>query len=191
MEVQSAISGKNCPKSEISAYADGELNASEELALEVHVSTCRKCLAELNLQKQILSALDFSFDEKAEIELPENFAKVVAIRAESGVCGLRSKDERLRALVLCLALFLIVTIGHSAGRTDLLSGIRKVGEQIFAVANFFAHLIYDLAIGAMVILRSLSGQFVFNSVISIIICAVIFALSAAVLSRFIFRFNRS
>lgn len=191
MEILESIIGQNCPKPEISAYIDGELNSSEELDLESHIAICRECLSELNLQKQMLSALDFSFDEKSEIELPENFAKVVAIRAESGVCGLRSKDERSRALIFCLALFLIVIIGHGAGKADLLIGITKISEQVFAVVNFLVHLIFDLTIGIMVILRSLSGQFVFNSVISIVIGAGLFTLSAAALSRLIFRFNRS
>lgn len=182
---------KKCYRDEIGAYIDGELDPAEELALEVHVSICRECHSELNLQKQILSALDFSFDEKSAIELPENFAKVVAVRAESGVSGLRSKDERFRAFGLCLALFFIIIIGLSAGKADLLSRVTKVGEQVFAVANFFGHFIYDLTIGAAIILRSLSGQFIFNSVISIIVCAVLLALSAAILSRLIFRFNRS
>ncbi len=64
MELPSATTEQNCPRADISAYIDGELKPAEEIALENHVAVCQECLPELNFQKQILSALDFSLDEK-------------------------------------------------------------------------------------------------------------------------------
>lgn len=192
MELQKVTNETNCLRAEIGAYIDGELSPAEELALEAHVAVCKNCLSELNLQKQMLSALDFSLDEKAEIvELPRNFAKTIAVRAESGVCGLRSKDERFRAVFLCAVLFLITLIGLVADTENLPATFAKFGEQVLAVISFVGHLIYDLAIGAIVILRSLGGQFIFNSAVSIAVAACVFTLSAAALSRLISRNKRA
>ena len=85
-----------------------------KIVLEKHLAHCKSCLNELNLQKKMLSALDFAFSEgnnQAEIELPANFAKVVAVTAESGVSGLRRPEERSRAFFLCPGLFLSVIVG--------------------------------------------------------------------------------
>ena len=191
MDFSTAITKKTCPSTEIAAYLDGELAPDEELALEAHVANCRDCLAELNLQKEMLTAMDFSLEAEAEIELPQNFAKVVAVRAESGVSGLRSKEERFRALFLCTALFLITLIILGAETQNVLAASGKLGEQMLTVITFAGHLVYNLSFGVTVILRSLSGQFVFNSLISFVIVACLLALSAAVLSRLISRYNRS
>ena len=191
MELPSATTEQHCPRAEISAYIDGELNPAEELALESHVAMCRECLSELNFQKQILTALDFSLNEKNEIRLPENFARVVAVRAESGVSGLRSKTERLRALFLCASLFLIVVLGISRENGTFSAIFSKLWEQVFAVAYFALHLVFDISLGAAVILRSLSGQFVFNSMLSVLFAASLFALAAAALSRMLFHSSRS
>jgi hypothetical protein len=191
MDLAVATNEKNCLLTEIAAYLDGELKPHEELALEAHVANCKDCLAELNLQKQMLGALDFAFEEKAEIELPENFARVIATRAESGVCGLRSKEERFRALFVCAALFLVILIGLGGETENVLAGLGKFGEQVLAVLSFVGHFIYDFAIGIAIILRSLSRQFVSGSGFSFGLMFVLFMLSAIILSRVVFRFNRS
>lgn len=191
MDLQGLKTESNCLRAEIGAYVDGELTPAEELALEAHVAVCKNCLSELNLQKQMLSALDFSLDEHTEIKLPKDFAKVIAVRAESGVCGLRSKDERFRALFLCTALFLMVLAGLGADTENLLATFIKFGEQVFAVIGFVGHFVYDLSVGVTIIIRSLSGQFFFNSVISVVFAACVFTFSAAALSRLISRNNRS
>ncbi len=191
MNLQNITIAKNCRRAEIGAYLDGELMAHEELLLEAHVAACKDCMTELNLQKQILRALDFSFDRQTEIELPRDFAKIVAARAESGVSGLRSKEERFRALFLCAALFLIVLIGLGAETKNVLSNFGKFGEQLAAITVFTTHLIFNLAIGTAVVLRSFGEQFIFRSEISLAAVAGLFMLSAVMLSRLIFQFNRS
>jgi anti-sigma factor RsiW len=191
MDLQTNTTEKNCPRFEIAAYIDGELSSGEELNLEAHVAGCKGCLAELNLQKQMLSVLDFGLDDKAEIELPKDFAKVVAVRAESTVFGLRSKEERFRALFLCVFLFLIILIGLGAETENMFAAFAKFGEQMIAVVGFAGHLAFDLAVGTSIILRSLSGQFVFNSAVSFAIIACLFTVSAILLSRQIARYKQS
>jgi anti-sigma factor RsiW len=182
---------KNCPRAHIAAYIDGELQPDEELALEAHIAVCKECLADLNLQKKLLCALDSGFEKQADIQLPENFAKVVAVRAESGVCGLRSKQERFTALFLCVFLLLLALIGLGAETGHVLAAFGKIGEQSVIVLRFIGHLIFNLAVGTTIILKSLSGQFVFNSAVSVVGGIFLLIFSALILSRLISRFNRS
>ena len=191
MDLHAFATENFCPRADIAAYIDGELSPKEELALEAHVSVCKDCLAELNLQKQLLCALDSSLDRQGEIELPKNFAKVVAVRAESGVCGLRSKDERFRALFFCVSLVLIALIILGAETGHLFAFFSKMGEQSIIIVRFIGRVVYDIAIGGTIILRSLSGQFGFNSAVSFILGAFLFAFSALLLSRLVSRYNRS
>ena len=81
MNSQAAATEKVCPTGEIAAYIDGELSPREELDLEMHFAVCRLCAAELNEQKKLLCALDFALEDEREIELPENFARVIVAAA--------------------------------------------------------------------------------------------------------------
>jgi hypothetical protein len=139
----------------------------------------------------MLSALDFTLNDKPEIELPKNFAKVIAVRAESDVCGLRSREERFWALFICSLLFLIVVIGLGAETGTVLSTLKKIIEQSATILGFVGHLIYDLVVGLIIILRSLSGHLVFNSAFPLIALAGLFAVSLILLSRMFFRYKRS
>ena len=191
MDLQTAKTEKTCSQEKIAAYLDGELLSSEELALEAHIANCKSCLTQLNLQKRMLCALDAAFEKRGEINLPKNFAQVVAATAESNVIGLRSKREGFRALFLFALLFLIVLAGLGAETEKTLAAFGKFGEQVAAVAGFALHLIYDLGFGAAVVLRSLSEQIVFSSATSFAAIAGFFMLSIFMLSRLMFRFNRS
>src|SRR5215207_7269746 len=99
MKPENAQIRTDCPRIEIAAYVDGELSPREEFDLEMHFAVCETCSAELNEQKKLLYALDFALENEDEIELPENFTKVVVATAESNVKGLRCPRERNRALV--------------------------------------------------------------------------------------------
>jgi anti-sigma factor RsiW len=75
---------KTCSQtSEIAAYLDGELAAEAEISFERHVAGCEICSERLNEQKRLLCALDFAFEDEKAFELPKDFVKTVAIRAES------------------------------------------------------------------------------------------------------------
>ena len=194
MDLQTVTTKEICPQSEISSYLDGELAPQDELVLEKHLAGCKKCLDELNLQKKMLSALDFAFNEKndrAEIELPPNFAKVIATTAETKVSGLRKPEERFRALYLCFGLFLLVLLGLGAETGKIFTTFTAVTEQIFVVAGLAFHFIYDVAVGICVITRALSQQFVVSSVFVVLLTLCIFIFSFIILSRFVDRYNRT
>ena len=179
-----------CPREEIAAYIDGEIAPRRELELELHFAVCSVCVAELNLQKKLLCALDSALLTEREVELPKDFTKVIVTKAESNVSGLRRPQERRNALFICAALFLPLLVGFGAETETVFATFRQFSEQILAVGGLVFHLVYDIAVGAIVILRSLSNQFVFNSV-SAGLLIILFIISLITVSRLVIRFNRA
>lgn len=190
MDKNFAENKRLCPNSEIAAYLDGELSPSAEFDLEKHFAKCQSCLAELNLQKKMLFALGSAFDEKNEIELPSNFAKIVATAAETKVSGLRSKKERLVAFFLCLVMLLIAAVGLGGETEKVLTIFRNFGEQLIAVAGFVFRLVYSAIFGISVILKALSQQIVFSSAFSFLLITALFFACIVALSKLTLRDNR-
>ncbi|MBX7171907.1 MAG: zf-HC2 domain-containing protein [Pyrinomonadaceae bacterium] len=191
MDLQIAKTKKVCPRAEIAAYLDGELSPSDELILEQHFAICKTCLDELNLQKKLLSALDFAFESKSEIELPENFTKVVVAKAESRVSGLRSKKERIWALSICAGVLFLTMLGIALESDQILYSLSDFGKQFLALAGFINHLIFDITIGLAVILRFLSQQIVFSSGFATLLFLCVIALGFLSFSRLVLKFSRS
>ncbi len=192
MNLQTDTIEKICSRrNEIAAYIDGELELGEEFALEIHFAKCSACAAELNEQKKLLCALDSVLDGEREIELPVNFTKIVVAYAESKVNGLRQPKERFSALFVCAALFLLVILGLGSETEAVLYTFIKFAEQILAVAAFTAHLFYDFSFGIVVILRSLSYQFVFGSTTSFAFLLALFFISLLTLSGLITWLDRA
>ncbi|MGI8788986.1 MAG: zf-HC2 domain-containing protein [Pyrinomonadaceae bacterium] len=177
-------------RSEIAAYIDGELLPREELELETHFVNCKSCAAELNEQKKLFCALDFALEGEREIVLPINFTRVVVANAESKVSGLRRPQERSKALFVCAALFLLTLVFLGAETDILLNTFWKFTEQFLAVGSFAWNLVYDIAIGAAVILRSVCIQLVSNSSGSVAILIGLFFVSLLALSRLMTRYHR-
>lgn len=179
-----------CPSPEISAYIDGELSPHDELELEIHVSACRTCAEDLNLQKNFLNALDSSLDEEAEIELPKNFTKAVVANAESRVSGLRRPHEIRNAVLICtgLILFSLLALGNNAERT--LIAAAAVVDKLLAVVISAGHIIYDFALGLSIVLRSLASSFFFGSGGPGLAFIALFVLSLYLFSRLL-RFRRT
>ena len=188
---ETAKIGASCPREEIAAYVDGEISPREELELEMHFAVCRTCADELNSQKQLLCALDSFCLNENEIELPENFTKIIVTTAESRVSGLRRPQERRKAFFICSALFLLLLVGLAGENESILSSSARFAEQFTAVVGFVAHLVFDISVGIAVILRFLSNQFVFDSTLSFGFIAVFFIISVLTLSRLVGRFDRA
>lgn len=180
-----------CPKPEIAAYVDGELGASDELALEMHIAGCGVCAAELNLQKQIFCALDMALDAPDEIEIPEDFAKIVATNAESNVRGLRSPRERWRALAVVVGLLALVVVGLGAESANAFTEIGTIADQVVAVGGFFARSVHDFGVATAVIFRSVFQQVLFRSAFPAIAVGAFFVFSFVFLSRLMHRHGRS
>lgn len=189
MNLEELQNFSECPRPEIAAYVDGELTPREEFELEMHFAACASCAEELNEQKKLLRALDFVLEEP-EIELPKDFTKVVVANAESRVSGLRGQNERYNALFVCSALSILVFAFFGSEAQSVLASSRVVVEQLFALGGFLAHLSYDIAVGATVVVRSLCFRFVFNSAISLVLVTIVFGFSALIFSRLMLRYKR-
>lgn len=180
----------SCPRTEIAAYLDGEFSPSEELRIESHFAVCAACQTELNLQKNLLRALDDLVGEK-KFELPENFTKTVVINAESSVQGLRCPKERLRALIVCAVLFVLILAGLGNETEAVLSTIGTFFEQVWTVGVFTAHLIYDITVALTTILRLIGSQFIFNSAFAFFAWGAFLTAFLLMLSRYRLRASRS
>ena len=191
MDSQTVTNEKICPLEELGLYLDGELSPREEILLEKHLAACESCLTELNLQKQMLSALNFAFDRREEIELPKDFTKIVVTKAESGVSGLRSKEERFRALFLCSALFLLLLLGLGAESEKILAAVSGFLSQLVVIAGFIVHLTYDISLGIAVILRSISQKIVVSSAFFVLIIGSLLSLFLLTLPRFVDKLSRA
>jgi hypothetical protein len=191
MDLRIATTEKVCPREEIAAYVDGEIPPREELELELHFAACRTCADELNSQKTLLCALDSFRPAKDDIELPEDFTKVVVTAAESKVSGLRRPQERRKALYVCAGLFLLIVFALGGETRTVFGSFGTVAEQLAIVGSFLVHFVYDITVGVTIILRSLSNQLVFNSAVSFFVITVIFLISLLTLSRLVIRQNRA
>lgn len=189
MSNQTAKNKQVCPREEILLYLDGELSASDELVFEKHLEVCSICHNELNSQKQMFLALNLAFEDKTEIELPKDFAKVVVINAESNVNGLRSRKERSSALFIGLGLILLALVGLSVENERLFGVVNEFGKQIFTIVGFIFRLTFDFTAGLAVVLRSLSQHFLSNTFLLTLIIG-IFIISLFALSRIWLRFTR-
>lgn len=190
MRLQPAKMNQTCPREEISLYLDGELSTADELVWETHLAGCEICRTEVNLHKKMFSALDMVFEAKQEVELPKNFAQVVAAKAESEVNGLRSKDERFRALSICAGLFLLMLFGLGAESDRFFSTFGVFGGQIISVFSFAFHSVSDFTVGVAVVLRCLSQQAIVSPIFLFVLTGCAVVLMLLIFSRLKLRFSR-
>jgi anti-sigma factor RsiW len=158
MEFTSPNSGVVCRPEEIGRYLDGELSANHELEFEMHISGCDSCRDELNLQKNLVRALDDNFDLSGAPELPENFAQRISVAAVSDIGGIRSSRERWTAIAICcfLATFAIAALGGAAGQP--LDAASVVADRSLAVLSAVGYFLYNLAVGIVAFIRPISGS---------------------------------
>lgn len=180
----------HCPSPDISAYIDGELSADHELELELHMAACRVCADDLNLQKSFLNALESSLDEKG-IELPCDFTKSVVAHAESRVSGLRQPSERRRAAVVFFGLTVLAGIALGSNVGSVFAALTSIAEKLVAVVVSVGHFCYDLALGSLIVFRSLVAGLIFESGITVAILLLVFVMSLLLSSRLLVRYHRT
>jgi anti-sigma factor RsiW len=180
----------SCPSVDIAAYLDGELSPDQELQLDLHMAGCRVCSNELNIQKNLLNALEESLDERA-FELPENFTKTVVVNAESRVSGLRQPSERRRAAIIFVSLSLValLVLGNNVG--VVFAAATAIAEKAIAIAGSLGHFIYNIALGSVIIVRSVASDLVFDSANGIALVLLVLVVSLFLSSRLLVRFHRT
>jgi anti-sigma factor RsiW len=182
----------DCRKEEIAAYLDGELDSSSCAQLEQHFPDCPKCALELREQRRLLHELNFALMEEPVIEMPKNFAQVVAARAQSDMSGMRATVERRRALMLCGALTAcsLMLLGGAAFSESVLAPLRAIWKACRALLGFLGHALYDAGAGVTVISRGLGGHLFFESRAAGFLVLVLLALALFTLGRLIINYHR-
>lgn len=181
-----SIYEKKCLAEDIAAYIDGELDTLREAEIEAHFATCDGCTRELNLQKRFLCGVSSGLKNEGLIELPIDFAKKIAVNAESTVSGLRRPRERFNAMFICaaLGLFALFALGTEAGK--FLNLPYSLFEQIAAVGSIFGHVVYSFFLGVAIVLRSIASRAGFEGAAAVIVATV----CVATVLRFRRRFMR-
>jgi anti-sigma factor RsiW len=181
-----------CATEKIAAFIDGELGAPDRLAFEVHLERCARCSSELLAQRQFMCELDSALASPFDLEVPRNFARVVAVRAESDMSGVRAAAEHKRAFRYCLLLALaaFVLLGATASQT-LFANAQAVVAKAFGAAELLLKAVYDAVVGLTVIVRVLSGGVLPNSRLSGLSALILVVLAVSLLSFLISRYHRA
>lgn len=181
-----------CEPEKISAYIEGDLEPALLAVLEEHIKQCSRCTSELQAQRLFMCELNSALASPFNLEVPTNFAQVVAIRAESDMRGVRARAEHTRALRYCiiLALAAFALLGVASSKAVLLN-IRVVADKVFGVIGFFAKTTYDAASGFTVISRVVSRGLIADSRLTGLAGLSIVALAIGLLSLLISRYHRT
>jgi predicted anti-sigma-YlaC factor YlaD len=186
-----SISKEVCNSSIIAAYIDGELEDGPRILFEAHVEGCSPCRAELQAHRLFMCELDAVMAQKMDLEVPANFSRVVAARAESDMSGVRSFAERRKALSFCLILALLAfALLSTSARDSIFHLVGSLTGSFFGVVSFLWTAFYDAAASVTVIFRVLSRKFVVESG-SLGILIVLLALALLLLSRLISNYHRT
>lgn len=191
--MNAASNNSVCRSEEIAAYLDGEMDAPALARLERHFEVCSRCAEELEAERHLLRELDFALASAPDLEMPQNFAQVVAARAQSDMSGVRDATERRRALRLCCALAIIafVLLGGGAFGESVLSPVRAIWKCGAAVFGFLGHALYDAGAGLTVISRGLGNHLLFESRVLTLLVLFLLALALVTLPRLIIRYHRA
>ena len=182
-----------CGSEEIVAYLDGELDANALARFERHVGDCADCAAALAAEQQLFRELDSSLSIEPRLEMPKNFAQVVAARAQADLSGVRHATERRRALRLCavLALAAFALTGGAALTESVLAPLRAVWKFGAALAGFLGHALYDAGAGFAVISRGVGGRLLFGSRGAVVVVLLLLVLALLMLRKLITGYHRA
>jgi anti-sigma factor RsiW len=180
-----------CEPESIAAYIEGDLESSARADLEAHIERCDRCNLELQEQRRFLSELDSAFRNPVELAVPTNFAKVVAVHAESDMRGVRNTVEHKRALQFCVLLGLaaFIFLGAASSRAEL-AGAASAVNKATGVLGLIARTVYEAAIGLVSIARVLTRGLISDSIVIGLAAFILVAIATGLLSLLIVRYRR-
>jgi hypothetical protein len=181
-----------CQTENIAAYIDGDLEPVLRSALEEHIKQCADCASELLAQRLFMCELDSALASPFDLAVPANFARVVAVRAESDMRGARDSVEHARALRFCVVLGLaaFALLGVTSSKALLLSA-RAAVSKVFGVLGFLVQTIFDAAVGFTVLSRVLSRGIIADSRLAGLAGLLLVVLAIGILSLLISRYHRT
>ena len=187
-----SISDYICETENIAAYIEGDLEPALHSDLEEHLKECVHCASELRDQRLFMCELDSALASPFDLEVPENFAKVVAVHAKSDMRGMRDASEHARALRFCIILGLaaFALLGFASSKAVVLS-IKAFAGKVFGVLSFFGEAILNAAAGFTVVSRVVSRGLISDSRLAGLAGLLLVVLAIAILSRLITRYHRT
>jgi anti-sigma factor RsiW len=181
-----------CETEKIAAFIDGDLDPAEVAALEKHNEQCSRCSSELQAQRLFMCELDSALASRFELEVPPDFARVVAVHAESDMRGVRDRKEHTKALRFCIILGLVAfaLLGVTSSKAVFLN-VRSAAGKVFGVLSIFARTAFDAAAGFTVVSRVVSRGLISDSRVSGLAGLLLIILAIAILSLLISRYHRT
>lgn len=181
-----------CETEKIFAFIDGDLEATASQELEEHITHCDRCASELQAQRLFMCELDSAFANPFELSVPTNFARVVAVRAESDMSGVRERAEHKKALRFCVILGLtaFALLGVTSSKAVLL-GVQSGAGKVVGILELLGKTAYDAAVGLTVISRVLSSGLIAESRLGSFTTLFLVALAVVLLSLLISRYHRT
>ena len=149
-----------CGPESVYAYLDGSLSPEALIAFEVHLDTCALCRESVNSEKVFAGMLDNSLVSEPSVPLPEDFAKRVAVTAESTVVGTADRSNTLRAAAIVAGLLCIAVVAVIAAGGQGIPFIGIAIEKIGVIALALVHLVYSVGVSVAVIIRSATAPVV-------------------------------
>jgi len=181
-----------CATEKIAAFIDGELEMKERTAFEAHVVECDRCNSELLAQRQFMCELDSALAGPFDLDVPPNFARVVSVRAESDMRGVRAAAEHKRAFYYCVLLGLsaFALLGVTASQALLVRG-ELFAVKAISIGELLLKAAYDAALSFTVVVRVLSGGLFSDTGFSKVSALIVVVCAIGLLSFLISRFHRA
>jgi anti-sigma factor RsiW len=181
-----------CETENIAAYIEGDLDPSLHSVLEEHLKECGHCARELRAQRLFMCELDSALASPFDLDVPANFARVVAVHAKSDMRGMRDKTEHARALRFCIVLGLaaFALLGFTSSKSVVLN-VRAFAGKMFGVLGFVGETIFNAAAGFTVVSRVVSRGLVSDSRLAGFAGLLLVVFAIVVLSRLIARYHRT
>ena len=181
-----------CETENIAAYIEGDLEPALLTTLEEHLKECAHCTSELQAQRLFMCELDSALASPFDLEVPANFAQVVAVQAKSDMRGMRNASEHARALRFCIILGLtaFALLGFASSEAIILR-VRSFGGKVFGALGFFAEALFNAASGFTVVSRVVSRGLISDSRLAGLAGLLLVVLAVGLLSRLITRYHRT
>jgi predicted anti-sigma-YlaC factor YlaD len=179
---------------DIATYLDGELDAPSQLLFDEHIQQCESCAEELREQRRLLCALDFALGSNDPfVDLPGDFAQIVATNAESDMSGVRKRVEHRRALRFCIGLALgaFILLGGATVIAVVSVPIKAFARSSVSILGFVSNALYDAGVGASIIIRPLGRRLIFDAHPIALLAFLVIALALALLPRLLVRYHRA
>ena len=181
-----------CQNDQIAAFVDDELEPAERLAFEKHVCGCASCAAEVRTHRLFMRELDTALAHRLDLEVPPDFAKVVAVHAENDMRGVRDAAEHRRALRYCIILGLVAfaLLGVASSR-GVLASIQTFFKTAFGIIGLFGKTVYDAMVGFSVFARMFGRGLVGDAGVADLVALLLFAFAVGLLTLLITRYHRT